>query len=627
MIDDTLILLCDIDFDGGIERRRVATAPWITPATDPAGTIQYAGDINADPEFQQRVTCAVWSEGAATNIGAIELNNADGSYDSWMSLVAADSRVTLRTVRRGQAFGDAVVVWRGILLRVEPVDRTRMRLVLDTFQALFRRPLFTVPMTDTDGNEKPSPVMIGGCSLISPMLFDFATLHYKVSDSRINGLNTIYSSGAPFDPLQWDYDDEQAGFVSGITPPQGSRVTATGFGNFGFDDDLVADPEFANWTAGDLDDWTTAIGGTASATEVPDVGVRLQWDAGSTVRLNSPANTLPDTAAGWYLVKGRIARLTEGLLYLLFRNDSGTLIQINQSGDFAVLAFIPAGADRTFWVGSDDTNAGDLVLDYLEVRKVGLNQSQLLPYAIEQVAMVHGPLRYDQIDTDSIDALTTAANKTVGYFQPHGGAETIDAILYQILAGWTGWWYIDELGQLRVGRLEAPDDGDTPDLVLSDLDIRGGIAIRADLAPNLSDSYAGGRNWTPYTEAELAGLPLEDPTPFTAPYRHVRKGTGTLHQTYARARGADPVKTVIAGGATQVQAEADRVTGTLFNVERRVYEMQASLQSSAAALALQPGALVRVTYPRYGLDAGRNLRLIGKRCRFLRGEATLILWG
>lgn len=626
MINDRLILLCDIDFDGGVERRRVSSAPWVTPAGDPDGFMQYAGDMIADPEFQQRVTCAVWTETAQTNIGAIELNNADGVYDGWLGLDAADARVTLRTVRPGQEFGDAVVVWRGILLRVEAVDRTKIRLVLDTFHALFRRPMFTVTMTDTDGNEKPSPVMIGGCALIQPLLFDDATLHYKVSDSRINGLNTIYSSGAPLDNAQWDYDDERAGFVSGITPPQGSRITATGFGNFGFGSNVLPTPDLDAWTSGVPTGYTEISTGTGTITEVPGVGARIQWEAGDYIRLIT-GTVLPDTDAGWYLIKGRIARLTEGLLYCLFRNEPATLVQINQAGDFAVLTYVPAGADRTFWWGSDDTNAGDLVLDYIEVRKVGANQSQLLPYAIEQVAMVHGPLRYDQIDQDSITALTSAANKTVGYFQPHGGAETIDSILYQILASWTGWWYIDELGRLRVGRLEAPDQMATPDLSLSDLDIIGGVIPRADLAPRLSDSYAGGRRWAPYTESELAGLPLEDPTSFIEPYAHVRKGAGTLHQTYAHARGADPVKTLISGGATQVKAEADRVVGTLFNVRRDLYEVRASLQSSAAALALQPGALVRITYPRYGLGAGRNLRLVGKRCRFLRGEATLFLWG
>jgi hypothetical protein len=629
---DRRILLFEALFEAGLSPLRVSSEPWHTQAGDPDGYRLFPGDLLGDPEFEQRVSCAVWSDRAVTSISAIELNNADGKYDWLLTIDPADARCSFRLATPGQAWDDTTVVFRGIVRMIE-VDRAKVRIVLDTMAALLRRPLMTEIVDDSNGREGTSPVWIGQCYQIPPLLQNQSYQVYRFADCGINGVNDILAGGSPFDSGQWDYDAERIGFVSHITTPE--RVTCNGFGSFGFGDDLITNGDFSAWTAGDLDTWDTVISGVASSTEVPDVGVHLQWEAGDIVRLQTPANTLPDTAAGWYLIKGRIAKITTGLLYCLFRGDGASLVTINQAGDFAIRTYIPAGADRTFWVGSDATDAGDLVLDYIDVRKIGSNQSQILNYAIEQLCCVHGPLRHAQLDQTSINALAAAATKQVGYYQPHGGNQTIADVLTWLLAGWTGYWWIDELGVLKVGRLEAPDQMATPDLSLTDLDIVGGLEVRPDLAPNLSDTYAGRRNWQPYNESEVAGNAEElgGTDLYTAQYRHVRSAGGRdrisgqlLHPTYAAARGREPIETLTSGGDTQVLDEAVRAAG-IYQDERFWHDCRASLQSREDALALQPGALVGVTYPRFGLDAGRNLAMIGKRLRLRGGVVGLLLWG
>jgi acylphosphatase len=46
-----------------------------------------------------------------------------------------------------------------------------------------------------------------------------------------------------------------------------------------------------------------------------------------------------------------------------------------------------------------------------------------------------------------------------------------------------------------------------------------------------------------------------------------------------------------------------------------------------AVTALELGAVVNVTYPRFGLDAGKKFRVLGIVPNFADGTVELTLWG
>ena len=77
--------------------------------------------------------------------------------------------------------------------------------------------------------------------------------------------------------------------------------------------------------------------------------------------------------------------------------------------------------------------------------------------------------------------------------------------------------------------------------------------------------------------------------------------------------------------ADDAQAEISRV-GTVWRVPRFFYAIEGVLDAVIAD-TIEPGQTVSVTWPRYGLGTGRNLRLIGVRNGFWSRRVTLLAWG
>lgn len=230
----------------------------------------------------------------------------------------------------------------------------------------------------------------------------------------------------------------------------------------------------------------------------------------------------------------------------------------------------------------------------------------------------------DEVDPYSIDALNADAPYKLCWWCRD--ATTISSILTQVLDSFTGWWYFDRLGQLRVGRLVAPDDMSESAVVeLTPLNIKGGITPRLDTAPGLSDAVTFARNWSPY-EAIASGVSALEPARaarIRAPHQ-VRRGVNVLHPTYRHAVGADPIPTCLSDG-TDAQAEADRLTA-LYSVERYFYDVTAHLEGSLA-YTLEPGDIVLVTYPRFGFQNGKPLMVVSVKAVLDSSRVELVLWG
>lgn len=231
------------------------------------------------------------------------------------------------------------------------------------------------------------------------------------------------------------------------------------------------------------------------------------------------------------------------------------------------------------------------------------------------------------VDPYSIDELNSLAPYALGYYGRD--ATTIASILTQMLDSFCGWWYFDRLGMLRVGRLEDPEETGTVPVISLDneIDIVSDISARFDEAKGLSDLIGFRRNWSPYADGEIA----QSVTSFE-PARAarlsgaqlVRKGAYILHDSYAHARGAPPIRTLISSVAN-AQTEIDRIT-QLYSVERYFYEFSAALRGGLA-YTLEPGDVINVTADRYGLDAGKNLLVVGARAAINSNIVALTLWG
>lgn len=227
-----------------------------------------------------------------------------------------------------------------------------------------------------------------------------------------------------------------------------------------------------------------------------------------------------------------------------------------------------------------------------------------------------------EISATDITALDTANSATIGvYFRD---AITVSAALDQITQSVGAWWATDAAGLIRIKRLEAPSGAAV-------------MSLTPDNTANLKR--------VPLSDG---GLPVYRVTVRCVPNLTVQTSDllGTVSAA-RRARLAQPFQDGIAEDATirtafllapeltietrlacraQGDAEATRLLN-LFKVKRDRFEVTLYTNGLSELATIDLGAVVRLTYPRYGLDSGKLFRVLGYQLDAVQNTVSLTLWG
>jgi hypothetical protein len=110
-------------------------------------------------------------------------------------------------------------------------------------------------------------------------------------------------------------------------------------------------------------------------------------------------------------------------------------------------------------------------------------------------------------------------------------------------------------------------------------------------------------------------------------FRYSYESTVALHASYAHADGSgkeDAGTPTLLSKAADARTECDR-WATLYSVERFFYEFDAFMDSVAAD-QIEPGDVISVTYPRFGLSS-KLLRVVGIKGSLLDRKVTITAWG
>jgi hypothetical protein len=197
-----------------------------------------------------------------------------------------------------------------------------------------------------------------------------------------------------------------------------------------------------------------------------------------------------------------------------------------------------------------------------------------------------------------------------------------------------GWVYTDASGDIAVGRLIPPEAADSPVAEITETELAGEIEVEPDLAPGLSTTVAGARNWYRYGEGELADGVLDADRPIlTADYRTRKTSTDPVGIELGARAGAS-VSDLSASGiptllddATDLQAAADYLADLYpAGMPRRFYKVPCFITTTALA-TFKPGDKITLTYPRFGCDAGRALRVVAIEGRVGDDLCILRCWG
>jgi len=277
-----------------------------------------------------------------------------------------------------------------------------------------------------------------------------------------------------------------------------------------------------------------------------------------------------------------------------------------------------AGAYRVWVAGGyfrlGSTPAGEITAD----ATAGANAAaRTTAQILKQLALDAGLFSGD-ISSADVTALDSANSAVIGlWLRDESTLEAMD----QAAASIGAWYGFDTVGTLRLGRLAAPSG--TPVATLYDYAIQS-IERRPPKdagTPIWRVTLAHSRNYL-RQPSDLAGA--------VSAARRALLAQETLTETSADAT----IKTqwLLAGElnvAGQLAAAADAATEaarqlTLHKARRDIFDVAVPISAAAGVDMMD---VVRVVYPRFALDAGKDFRVIGIRLELASARVILSLWG
>jgi hypothetical protein len=222
---------------------------------------------------------------------------------------------------------------------------------------------------------------------------------------------------------------------------------------------------------------------------------------------------------------------------------------------------------------------------------------------------------------------------------------TILEVIRESMDSVCGWACPSRDGtQLRLGAVREPS-GEASVLELNETNIIGFPKIRLDQAKGLTTRLKGRRNYSPHSLSDIAtsikdpASPTYDPNLLAnlmADYMATRTGVpqqineSIVSSAYAQARQAQARATLLQE-PTHIQRQANRAC-TLWYPTRHFVDVRSSILA-AQADALEPGDIVTLRWPRYGLNnpnaarASMQFLVVLVDTGFWGGYSDLVLWG
>jgi hypothetical protein len=573
--------------------------PW-DPAAGALRSIYYSDvgfvsapvDAPADTYWERRIDVSyavraslftgsdVGGEGEVS-YGTITLANGDGALDGLADLDWDGRLVEIRhTLRERPVWSDFTIVFSGTCENLVPGDA--LTIELRDRKALLDEPLQPAKWAGTGGAEGPEaykdrrrPRSLGVLRQIEPLWVDEANLLLCYGDGPCGGVLALHDQGMRL--------------VAGPDYPTREALLAA---------------NLAGWGYGTCD--ALGLVRLQASPVRPVTAEVLGITRGSAVTAASLPLTVPTVPGRRYVLRALVTRAA-GTLNLA---AGGTALgaPVAASGR-VVLPFVATGtstaltATGSVWSGSV---AAVSMIEWLG-RFADLAQASITAATSLTAA---------DFAAGTVEALNDQAGQVLGLWYDGGGETTVRQVIDQLAEGVGAWWGFDPLGQLRMGRFDAPG---TPALTFTDRDLLGLRPRQVDRRLK-TQTIGYGRRWRPLTESEIAGLVVGDArTELRTEWRTEAASDAAVAAASLLAR-EERMDTPLDDKAA-AQAEAQRRLG-LFGPRRAGFEAVVPLDPT-----LRVGLTVRLIDARYGLAAGRDFVVMDLASDAGREEHTLTLWG
>lgn len=241
---------------------------------------------------------------------------------------------------------------------------------------------------------------------------------------------------------------------------------------------------------------------------------------------------------------------------------------------------------------------------------------------LRQIALLAG-LPASEVSAADVAALDAQNSAVLGIWID-SDSTTLQSAMDQVAASIGAWYGFDGAGVLRMGVLTAP--AGTPVLELRDYDVGDKVErrpARDNNIPSWRATVNHTRNWTVQT-SDLAGVVTAPRRAYLALATRAAEAKDTAVKTKYLLAADVTVDSLLTTEAA-AGAEAARQLA-LQKVRRDIFEVPVSINilTNNSLLFMD---VVRLTLPRFGLDAGKLFRLIGVRIELSGSRAILTLWG
>lgn len=262
---------------------------------------------------------------------------------------------------------------------------------------------------------------------------------------------------------------------------------------------------------------------------------------------------------------------------------------------------------------------GEVTCDAIQ----GTTPSDRTAGALFRVVALAAGISSGNISSADITALDALNHATLGLYVKD---DTTNAAVLDDIARTVGaWWASDAAGVLRIKRLNAPSGSAA--LALSGDQIEDGTLQRIPLndggLPVWRVTVRGVPNYTVQTSGLVGSVASARRARLAQPYQDASDSDTAVQTAYLLAPELS-VETKFAC-LGQCALEATRLL-TLYSAKRDRFELVVNADSAALA-ALDLGAVISITYPRFGLDAGKLFRVLGFQLDPTQSSAALTVWG
>ena len=620
-----------------------------TGAADTPASTLYDGRIAGDVDLvtSREVGCWVWGNQTRSSRGTISIVATDGACDAWLGWEWRDAEVRIYSGYEGDA--RSAFVLRSVE-RVESVDLTRDRFTITLADQLalldvaLPRPAYRASFANASAAGSPMPMAIGRPLYCEGVLRTTAGVGVDANtidlSSDLVRVDALYDRGDAFSatPADWVYAQDGRGVRLASTPDQPVTAHLAGAWKVAGSDTITGanGGDFTSWSGVPYpvpSGWTqlgTAWTGTNRFLAGTPSGARILSDGSQMVQMFNSGSAL--AAGDWRITFNVTSVTTAGTICFIVAGQN-TFARIDRVGTFSVVVR-SGGGQLQFIAGHNGAvalGAIDVTITTMRARALTLIE-QLGDWTTYLAQTLGGAAT---LDTTALTALQTAAPYRLGHYADRD--ETILSVLRRTLDGWCGYLVPKRDGTLTVGRIEPP--AAAADLVITAAQIRE-VKLSVDLAKGLTTRMACRRNHRVHSESEIASsvsaalraelaaewgaIRSAQPSVRAVGFAAGSPRRETVATTTRHADGATPLATYLQD-AEDDQAEISRV-GTTWRVPRFFYAIECVLEAVIAD-TIEPGLTANVTWPRYALNAGRNLRLIGVRNGFWSRRVTLLAWG